>query len=74
MTTQNVADKRRPMSFGATRYLVSMAVAAAISGAALPQLAFAADPPAATDQSTAATPSSGTVAAISGRGSTSPFA
>jgi iron complex outermembrane receptor protein len=56
MTTQNVADKRRSMSFGATRYLVSMAVAAAICGAALPQRTFAADPPTASDQGTAAAP------------------
>jgi outer membrane receptor protein involved in Fe transport len=44
MTTRNnVAEMRRSMSVSATRYLVSIAVAAAIGGAALPQHAFAAD-------------------------------
>ena len=51
MTTKNVADRRRSISIGATRYLVSMAVAAAIGGAALPQRALAAD--ATADQTTA---------------------
>jgi len=44
MTTRNnVAQLRRSMSVSASRYLVSIAVAAAIGGAALPQHAFAAD-------------------------------
>ncbi|HTV80442.1 MAG TPA: TonB-dependent receptor plug domain-containing protein, partial [Steroidobacteraceae bacterium] len=59
MTMQSAAEKRRPKSFGATRYLVSMAVAAALGGAALSHRALAADPPAAAnDQSTASAPSS----------------
>ena len=50
MTTRNnVAQLRRSMSVGATRYLVSMAVAAALGGAALPQHALAADAVAAAD-------------------------
>jgi iron complex outermembrane receptor protein len=56
MTTNNVADRCRPMSFGANRYLVSMAVAAALSGAALPHKVFAADPPAEGVQGTATAP------------------
>ena len=49
MTTQNVAARRRSMSSGAARYLVSMAVAAAIGGAVLPQRALAADAATAAD-------------------------
>jgi iron complex outermembrane recepter protein len=49
MSTQNL---RRPMSIGAARYLVSMAVVAAIGGAALPQRVFAADALATADQTT----------------------
>src|SRR5580704_3121517 len=50
MTTRNnVAELRRSISVGATRYLVSIAVAAAIGGAAVPQHAVAADAVAAAD-------------------------
>jgi len=50
MTTRNnVAQLRRSMSVSAARYLVSIAVAAAIGGAALPQHALAADAVAAAD-------------------------
>ena len=54
MTTQNVAARRRSMSGGA-RYLVSMAVAAAIGGVVLPQLVLAADAVTTPDQSATTT-------------------
>jgi len=50
MTTQSVAIRRRAVSSNAPRYLVSLAVAAAISGVALPQTIFAADAASAADQ------------------------
>src|SRR5580704_8962379 len=50
MTTRNnAAQLRRSMSGSASRYLVSIAVAAAIGGAALPQHTRAADAVAAAD-------------------------
>jgi outer membrane receptor protein involved in Fe transport len=48
-TRKNVAELRRSFSVNAARYLVSMAVAAALGGAALPQYAVAADAVAAAD-------------------------
>jgi outer membrane receptor protein involved in Fe transport len=53
MTTQNAAGKHRQKSRGAARYLVSVAVAAAMGGAGWAHRAIAADPPAASDQTTA---------------------
>jgi iron complex outermembrane recepter protein len=56
MTTQNVAVRRHLVSSGAARYLVSMAVAAAIGGVALSQGAFAADATASAGATTTAAP------------------
>ena len=53
MRTQHVERKRRPMSCGATRDLVSIAVAAALGCATVPQRTWAAEATATADQSTA---------------------